>query len=357
MKKILSAIMAVFLLGTVSSVISEEFPNKIPSIGAPPYVYMIHSSYDICYENNGIGAQPNGFDLQLEGCLQLPPEVRYQSYAFSGENLIYDVVVRDCNGASDILSAKITVADNIEANCALQSSPTEDMSSQIPIGCGGSAQSGFDPDTDKYYHCALTVEPSWYGEKSVNIKGYDTSGLGSTMSIAQKWFFNPAVVIDVDVNDDMNYVWYEVPSGQSSLLPGQTTFSGNKLVITNLAEGGVDLWAFIGATDFTDSSSSGAMCPTSNVLEAETALDFRCKIGTFEDDNWHDMTNKINTQGCSPIKCYNLTPLLGTNGLNGMRYSLLYNGKSAECQFKLTLPTQCTGTFDQGMLQVVVKSI
>jgi len=125
------------------------------------------------------------------------------------------------------------------------------------------------------------------------------------------------------------------------------------LVITNLAEGGVDLWAFIAATDLTDPTHSGAKCPVSNVLEAENALDFRCKIGTFEDDLWEDMTNKVNTAGCTPELCYNAKHLL-----SGMTpYSIIGNLKSAECQFKLTLPEHCTGSFTDGKIQVIVKAV
>jgi len=357
MKKLLAIMLTAIF--AVIPVIADEFPNEIPPVDTPPQVYMLRSSYDICYEDDGTGAQPNGFDLQMDGCLELEEEWRFEEYAFTGENLKYLVLVRDCNLADDISYAKITVDGYVEALCNQVWHPSEmtdegyPWSNQVPEKCGGSAHAGFDSDYDKVFECVLTVEPSWYGPKSVNIEAYDQAGAASSMGIAQSWFFNPAVIIDVDTNDGASSIWYELPVGQTVLFPGQTTFSGNKLVITNLAEGGVDLWAFIAATDLTDPTHSGAKCPVSNVLEAEDALDFRCKIGTFEDDDWASITNKVNTDACHTNKCYNARHLLW-----GLRdYSIIGNLKSAECQFKLTLPDHCTGSFTDGKLQVIVKAV
>ncbi len=351
-------------------VIADEFPNEVPPVDTPPQVYMLSSAYDICQEDDSVGAQPNGFDLQMDGCLELEDEWRFEEYAFTGENLNYVVLVRDCNGAEDISYAKLTVDGETEALCTeVTGDYIEDAThgglfeGQVPAKCGGFATEGLDKTYDKVYECTLTVEPSWYGPKSVNIDAYDQAGAASTMGIAQSWFFNPAVIIDVDTNDGADSIWYELPAGQNVVFPGQTTMSGNKLVVTNLAEGGVDLWAFIAATDFTDPTHSGARCPVSNVMEAENALDFRCKIGTFEDDEWDDMTNKVNTASCGPGSCYNALPLLYGYGettnsnLGASMPSIIGNLKSAECQFRLTVPDECTGTFTEGKLQVIVKAV
>ncbi len=343
--------------------ISECEPEQVSICDGTPDSCGILASYGEpkCTETQGCvwrdygGSQPNGFDLQMDGCLDLNDEWRFEEYAFTGEQLLYEILVRDCNLAEDISYAKITVNDEVEALCNQIPASEGDYSDQVPVKCGGSADAGFDPEYDKVFECVLTVEPSWYGPKSVNIEAYDQIGSASTMGIAQSWFFNPAVIIDVDTNDGADSIWYELPAGQNVVFPGQTTMSGNKLVVTNLAEGGVDLWAFIAATDFTDPTHSGARCPVSNVMEAENALDFRCKIGTFEDDEWDDMTNKVNTASCSPDMCFNALPLLEGHMME--QQSIIGNLKSAECQFKLTIPDQCTGTFTEGQLQVIVKAV
>jgi hypothetical protein len=68
------------------------------------------------------------------------------------------------------------------------------------------------------------------------------------------------------------------------------------------------------------------------------------------------MTNKKNTIGCCQGQCYNAQPLL-TPGDTGAPASIISNLKSAECQFRLTLPDQCTGSFTEGKLQVIVKAV
>jgi len=355
MKKLLVGLLAV--LFAVVPAIADEFPQTIPPVNTPPQVYMLHSAYDICANNDGVGAQPNGFDLQLDGCIGLPAEWRYEEYAFTGENLKYEILVRDCNGAQDVSYAKITVDGYVEALCTQIAAPTVSLAGQVPASCGGVAPANrFSTTYDKVYSCVLTVEPSWYGPKSVDIQAYDQTNTAATQGIAQSWYFNPAVIIDVDTNDGADHIWYELPAGQTVVFPGQTTMSGNKLVVTNLAEGGVDLWAFIAATDLTDPDHSGARCPVSNVMEAETALDYRCKIGTFEQDTWTDMSNKVNTAACSATSCYAAKPLLAGGVLN-MKQSIIGNLQSAECQFRLTIPTECTGSFTQGKLQVIVKAV
>jgi hypothetical protein len=360
------------VLMSVALVMADEFPNEIPPVNTPPQVYMLFSAYDICYQDDHWGkggSQPNGFDLQLDGCLELHDEWRFEEYAFTGEQLKFVVGVRDCNMAEDIAYAKVTVDGEVEALCNVIPHPQVvfdhlniDIEEQMPLKCGGSVGPGYDHNHDKIFECILTVEPSWYGPKSVNIEAYDQTGAASTMGIAQSWFFNPAVIIDVDTNDGASSIWYELPVGQTVLFPGQSTFSGNKLVVTNLAEGGVDLWAFIAATDLTDPTHSGAKCPWSNVLDVEGlyfkdvqyGMQYRCKIGTFEDDEWEWITNKVNTDGCSPSMCYNAKHLLAGYA----PASIIGNLKSAECQFRLTLPLDCTvSEFTEGKIQVIVKAV
>lgn len=359
MKTKILTTLAVAVILAVMPVFAEEFPQVLPSMGMKPSVYMITSAYDICSDTDGIGSQPNGFNLQLDGCLDLPTEWRFQSYAFTGENLVYKMVARDCNGASDIVGMKMTINDTVVGTCVQTTMAEGANSAQIPLACGGSAQAGFRLAYDKAYDCELTVQSDWHGQYTVDFQATDSTGTTSTEGVSQGWFFNPAVIIDITTNDAQSAVWYQLPAGQSVLMPGQTILSGDKLRIKNMAEGGVDLWSFISSTNFAVAGN----CPDSNVFNVDGfannenyGIKYRCNIGTFEQDAWTPITNKINTAGCSPTSCYNAKPLLA-GGVNGMPYSIIGGEKSAECQFSLTLPQQCTGSFSDGKLQIIVKAV
>jgi hypothetical protein len=341
-----AAITSVLLAVTA---LASSFPNEANPGNVPPQIHMLISKYDVCSNDYcGVGSQPDGFNSQDDGCIGLPGETRFGEYAFTGENIGWLIAVRDLNGAEDISYTKMTVDGYTEALChdvTAIAGPQfigDDRIPEKPF-----APQGFYEPTDKIFLCVLTVEPSWYGQSSVNVEAYDQTGAYSTMSIAQGWFFNPAIIVDLDTNDGAPKIWYE------DGLPGQTVYSGNKLIVTNLAEGGVDLWAFLAADDLTDPGHSGAMCPVSNVLDVDKYMDYRCKIGTAEDDNWHPITNKINTQGCWPLSCMNAQPLIW----GFPQGSMIFNQKDAECQFRLEYPVPCIGDFTEGMIHVLVRAV
>jgi hypothetical protein len=364
---ILSGVFTLALIMLVTQVRASDFPQNATPGNLPPRIYLIDSAYDICANDdlacsgngnvNCGGSRPDGFDLQHDGCIQLDNEYRFEEYAFTGEQLFWKVVVRDLNGAQDISYAKFTVAGYTEALCMEQGNPNDDtLADQIPAW--ETAGAGFQNLTDKLFKCVLTVEPQWYGSNSVNIAAYDQAGAVSTMSIAQSWFFNPAVILSLAANDGAPSITYEAG------VPGQTVMSTNKLVVTNLAQGGVDLWAFIAADDLTDPTHSGALCPFSNVLDVEgiwvgnvhyNGMQYRCKIGTFEDDTWRQMLNKDNTQPCGSSVCYMAQRLVWST--TPMPFSIIGNLKSAECQFKLQYPVPCIGSFSQGNIHIIVKAV
>jgi len=344
-KIVLSGIIAVFLAMTfANSALASSFPQQAAPGNIAPRIYLINSSYDICYNDFDGGSRPDGFNLQTDGCLYLG-EYRFEEYAFTGEQLMWRVVVRDLNGAQDISYAKFTVGGLTEALCTQILLTEKSNPDQIPAW--ETAPAGFNSTFDKAFMCRLTVEPQWAGQQSVNIDAYDQSGAVSTMSIAQSWFFNPAVSLILATNDGSPKITYE-PG-----VPGQTVMSTNKLVVTNNAAGGVDLWAFIAADDLTDPSNSGALCPVSNVLDVDKKMEYRCKIGTFENDPWHLITNKDNTMQCGIGSCYNAQPLTP----DIFKYSIIGNLKSAECQFRLTYPVPCIGNFSQGLIHIIVKAL
>jgi hypothetical protein len=352
MNKLFSGIVAVALLTVLMvPVFADTFPVEAGPGNRRPEIYLIDSYYDICENNGNGGSRPyipvNGMqDAQTGGCIVLADELRFDEYAFTGEQIIFRVVVRDLNGAPDIGYAYFTVDGQHEALCNQVTNPTDGTwTDQIPAK--PFAPAGFNTPTDKVFDCILTVEPSWYGESMVSIEANDQEGAVTNYGIAQTWFFNPAIIIELNTNDGAPSINFE------DGYPGQTVMSKNKLMITNLAEGGVDLWAFIAADDLTDPTHSGTMCPVSNVLDTDQYMEFRCNIGTMKDDGWDHITNKDTSKSCERYGCLGALPLL--QGYPAL--SIIKNQASAECQFRLTYPVPCIGNFKQGAFHVIVRTV
>jgi hypothetical protein len=402
MKTLFVGIVAVALLAILATpVFADTFPVEAGPGNRPPEIYLLESYYDICGAESGSipgGSRPyipvNGIqDAQSDGCIELFDDIRFDEYAFTGEQIGFLVAVRDLNGAPDIGYAYFTVDGQHEVLCNDITSWYSEHEFWEQIPAKPFAHQGLAKATDKVFECILTVEPSWYGESFVSIEAMDQAGAVTDNGIAQTWFFNPAIIVDLSTNDGAPSIEFEEG------YPGQTVMSTNKLMITNLAEGGVDLWAFMAADDLTDPSHSGAKCPISNVLDTDTQMEFRCKIGTFEDDNWDYITNKDTSDSCGwheencivigpleetetpPIpprpkslwvQCLGALPLLYEEYTMGPRVdtltpptfrcidpsiSIIKNQASAECQFRLTYPVPCIGDFTEGAFHVIVRAL
>jgi len=368
MDKLFVGIVAVALLAILATpVFADTFPVEAGPGNLPPEIYLLHSMYDICAAGNIIGGSrpyiPDPVtgkqDAQFDGCIVDLSKVRADEYAFTGEQIQFIVLVRDLNGAPDIGYAFFTVDGLNEALCTDVTTNTAYQAmaaGQVPQK--PFAPAGFNAPTDKIFDCILTVEPSWYGDGLINIQAMDLAGTVSDNGIAQTWFFNPAIMLELKTNDGAPSVEFE-PG-----YPGQTVMSTNKLMIENLAEGGVDLWAFIAADDLTDPSPSAAKCPISNVLDVEGltspaglkyGMEFRCKIGALEDDGWHWITNKDTSRDCGSVNggCLGAQAILNI----APNYNIIKNQGSAECQFRLTYPVPCIGDFTEGAFHVIVRAL
>ena len=404
MNKLFVGIVAVALLATLTPVFADTIPVEAGPNNEVPQIYLIWSGYDICADDDYFGAGgsrpyipvggPLGTqDAQIGGCIVLADDVRFDEYAFTGEQIFFLVAVRDLNGAPDIGYTFFTVNGANEVVCNDISSYFWEWEFCDQIPEKPFAHCGFQPLTDKISECILTVEPNYYGESLVTIYTDDLDPNNDpveNMGISQTWFFNPAIIIDLSTNNGAPSIEFE------DGYPGQTVMSLNKLIVTNLAEGGVDLWAFIAADDLTDSNGV-AKCPVSNVLDTDKQMEFRCKIGTFEDDNWDYITNKDTSDSCDwhlewctlpcpreeiesnpnydpetfPMsiytRCLGALPLLyDTEIINWFglplecvepSISIIKNQASAECQFRLTYPVPCIGNFDEGAFHIIVRAV
>ena len=89
------------------------------------------------------------------------------------------------------------------------------------------------------------------------------------------------------------------------------------------------------------------------MLDVDWYMEYRCKIGTMEDDCWHYITNKVNTDPCGPFSCMNAQPLIWPY----MGLTIVGNMKDAECQFRLEYPVPCIGDFTEGMIHILVRAV
>jgi hypothetical protein len=315
---------------------------------SPPQVYLLKKTFDICNDDSipGGSVPPSG---QQTGCTDFMGELRANEYAFTGEQIAELVAVRDLNGAIDIITAYLQVDGVSVVKCNDVGPVTEWFGHEIDysqIPAKGVAPQGYDPRYDRIYECILTVTPNMDGAPSeVYVVATDEAGDEGTSPL-QEWYFNPAIIIDVFTSDG-NPVSFDTGTA------GQTVYSTNTLKIYNDAEGGVDLAVWIAGTDLT-SPDVAAKCPTSNVLDVDKYLEYRCKIGTKFNNEWNYVPNPNDKEPCYCAwgPCQGAKPLT-PNTLP----SILANQHTAECWFRLTYPVPCVGEFTDGQILIFARAI
>src|SRR3989338_5472373 len=188
---------------------------------------------------------------------------RVNNYAFEGEQIACNVLVMDKNGINKVEDVFATIGsvqgagNDIEVNCV------EDLgNTDIDDSCNARILeedlTTFDDTVMRNYICTFTVETaeSMYGQYWITVEAMDLDGLSGTMAENEYWFLNPVIALSID--GDLTF---------DNVRPGSAAYSSTLLVGNDADESsGVLLDMFISGTDFYDSSSSGAMCPTSNQL-------------------------------------------------------------------------------------------
>jgi len=268
---------------------------------------------------------------------------RQNNYAFEGESISWKVLVMDKNKIEEIQRVAGTlgptqgVGNDVEVECKRVTGP-----SQIPSSCnariGEEELKTFDGNTMAYYDCKLTVETpaSMHGEYFVTVEAMDSTGLSATMAENEYWFLNPTIALSVD--GDLSF---------EDVRPGTTAYS-QTLLLGNDAEAGsgVVLDMFISGTDFYDPSSSGALCPTSNVLSLDN-LKYYAANGGYSTS----LNKKADRQGylaiprgdriLSSSKIIDLTKGGGNS---------LSPGGEMSIKFRLSVPSPCNGSFSEGRI-------
>ena len=289
---------------------------------------------------------------------------RMNNYAFEGEKLEYTVLVMDKNGINKISDVFMTVGDvqgtgnDIEVNCVedLDAGGSVDESCNARILEEELDDDDWNNQLMRYYECTLTVEPNMYGEYWVTAEVEDLDGLSSTVDENEYWFFNPMIGISVDGSLTFDNV-----------RPGTMSYSDTILVGNDADDGsGVRLDMFISGTDFYDSSSSGAQCPTTNQLSLgafryfathgaySTQNDLETDDGDLTPVRDRDAEGYVNIQYGNSFSTllYDEAEILQTFPKNFAYYqsNILSPGAEMALTFRLDLPEPCNGDFDTGSI-------
>jgi hypothetical protein len=349
-------------------------------VGAGPETmlkaWFLKKSFDFCDDGLGEeltpidivgGSVPDGFDVQSSGCVDRwlnGEQDRRDNYAFTGEQISELVVARDLSGAVAMTQAIMSVGGSDIVYC--QEIPyttqwkghfvTELASGELPAQISEVPLAGFNPAYDKLFQCSMTVTDDMQGPQDITVTVYDTYNNIEASVPVQTWYFNPAVSISVTLSEGSSV---EFEPGYA----GETVYSTNKLLLENAAEGGVDIAIWIGGTDLT-SPSMAAKCPFTNVLDVESAMQFKCNLdnGLYVEQMWQCVENKNLKLGClmysdgingatEDEQCLGLNPLFAAHN------NVLENGHEADCSFKLTYPVPCIGEFTGGNLVILMRAI
>jgi hypothetical protein len=304
---------------------------------------------------------------------------RGNNYAFEGEQIAYTVLVKDKNGIQKISDVFGTLGDvqgagnDIEVNCV------EDIgfSSTVEASCNAriseeSLTGDTIDSTMRYYSCIFTVETadSHYGEYWYTVEVEDLDGLSNTIDENEYWYLNPTIALSID--GDLTF---------DDVRPGTSSYSSTLLVGNDADDGsGVLLDMFISGTDFYDSASSGAACPTTNqlllgngdsVCDATDNFCYFASSGAFstETDARADAEGYVGinyaTGFNNPSSFYDVA---SSNDGSGEGFELIQSsvgtgpgdiyfsgniltpGSEAAVTFRLNLPEPCNGDFDTGSL-------
>ncbi|MEK6881345.1 MAG: hypothetical protein AABY22_17110, partial [Nanoarchaeota archaeon] len=252
--------------------------------------------------------------------------------------------------------------NDIEVNCILD----EVLSNQSKIDSSCNARileeelESVPDNTAAYYTCILTVETpeSMYGEYWVTVEALDNDDLSGTMDENEYWFFNPVIALSID--GDLTF---------EEVRPGTQSYSDTLLVGNDADDtSGVMLDMFISGTDFYDSSSSGAKCPTTNQLSLSNFRYFATNgaYSTSGDDQTDSVAGDAIQRNRDSEGYVNIDYGIGFNNPNpfydnmeilqdqkvGPYYTanLLAPGAEMAVTFKLALPEPCNGDFDTGSI-------
>ena len=364
------------------------------NIGAGLAIYEVKKGILIC--DQGQSAPQSQLPPELGGCIDVSnqdggvsgniTDMRFGSYLFGGEQMIYLAVARDLNGATFLPStATLQIAGSNAVTCTKVDQQTTDsyksgtpwfghnlaaLLSTLPPAMGVSDTSGFNPQFDALYQCIYTVKPLDAGQQSVTVQV--TVGSNSVSTLEEKFWFNPQISISVSFDSGISLTFPAMQAGQNAT-------SLNSLLITNNAMGGVDLATYLVGNDLIDSTGTG-LCPTTDVLSVNN-LAYRCSVGSYFSERWTPLSTLKEANTCHDLSARQCLvednwasvesqvthgwPQQISDGHNDLIpdasspfASILYNAHTAQCSFMLHVPLPCQGTFSSdSAVDVLVRAI
>lgn len=349
MKKLYSLmVMALLVCSVIPFIMAADAGDSItPDITTEdfaPLVWMCDSRA-VCDDQVEPGTTPGE-------CLK----ERQQNYAFTGESISWTVLVMDKNGINKVEDVYGTVGYGLE---------NQGANNPIEVNCVPTAQSGikdscnarileekiteFNPLVMKYYTCTLTVESEMYGDAWLTVEATDLDGEVGTMAENEYWFLNPIIALTID--GDLAF---------DNVRPGTSSYSDTLLVGNDADYGsGVRLEMYIAGTDFYDSSSSGAMCPSTNQLNLNAFRYFATNgysstkniggIGSYSADAEGYM-GIPHGERITQAKEIIGTQIYSNSGSINNIGNVLTPGSEMALTFRLDLPEPCNGDFDTGSI-------
>lgn len=152
----------------------------------------------------------------------------------------------------------------------------------------------------------------------------------------------------------------------NSTLPGETVYS-DWVTLHNDFDGNTPMALYISGTDFYDSTSSGAICPYSNVLELSN-LEYYAENGEYntlsdpraDDEGYIPINYGDYGVPNTPFSYYGSYELIQTPGFifspDAPTFypanALFNNSSDVRIKFRLKLPAPCTGQFDTGGVSI-----
>jgi len=369
MKRLLS-VFVLLLLAAVPAMATDTGVGigvDIETEDFAPLIWMC--DHRLVFDDNVQPGRFDGSDLLYE---------RTQNYAFEGEQIMWLALVMDKNGIEKIEDVFVTIGDDqgegndIEVNCDVKNGISREIFDRCNARIGEEELTWEDykaglGDTMAAYTCTFTVESpdggsNMYGEYWVTGEVTDLDGLSNTWDENEYWFLNP--VIALTVSDDLYF---------EDVRPGTSAYSDTILVGNDADEGsGVMMDMFVSGTDFYDSSSSGAKCPTTNQLllgngdsrcdetdpfcyyatlgAYSTQTDGRSDVEGYVGINYGDHFDSTfygdhngDTDGHEIIQ----SPFDAVGYFAG---NILAPGAEIAMTFRLDLPEPCNGDFDSGSI-------
>lgn len=296
---------------------------------------------------------------------------RSNHYMFEGEQIKWDVLVVDLNGIDNI--AKIDTGNedhpNIHEKVYVTVGQNQGEGNPIEVIC---LRAGFqdifescnarieeehfvwDPNIMDFFDCTFTVEApetGMYGEYWVTVEAEDIDGNKAIMDENEFWYFNPIVSLTIDGNINFD-----------RLTPGKTAYSNEILVRNSVDEGsGVMLDMFISGADFY-SSQDFAFCPEKQKLGLDN-FRYYAENGVYSTLNDLEVGQERNKDNEGYV---NLAYGVGFNDPNPFydgfeivqqeHNSHYYLGniigpdQEMKVKFKLNVPEQCKGDFNDGSI-------